>query len=367
MFINIINNQNNMYHLRRYANKPDEDSMKLLKHHWILTHVNPDEGVLLCEQSYRTNKTLLSFRAVDVDSTIYLENYDNEPVVFYSYDKKTWNNWKDEDYQELQIPAGEKLYMYGENPNGFSKSEMEYSNFVMDGKISASGNIQSLLSKDCKNIMTPYCFTYLFSGCECLTNAPELPSTNLKTYCYAGMFTSCSSLTRAPKLPATNPKSFCYAGMFAGCESLTIVPELPATNLAAGCYSEMFLGCESIQHGPELPATNLTESCYQGMFSGCVGLTAAPELPATTLTQYCYDHMFSDCVNLNRVSVNFTSWNGGTNGWLRNVPNSGTFIKPEDLEVVLGDSWIPGEWTYNTSVIPTVISGIKWSWTIIDK
>ena len=35
--------------------------------------------------------------------------------------------------------------------------------------------------------------------------------------------------------------------MFAGCTSLTQAPELPATELAPGCYEYMFGYCENLQ------------------------------------------------------------------------------------------------------------------------
>jgi hypothetical protein len=39
--------------------------------------------------------------------------------------------------------------------------------------------------------------------------------------CYGGMFTSCSSLTQAPELPSTELADYCCYYMFSGCTSLT--------------------------------------------------------------------------------------------------------------------------------------------------
>ena len=52
-------------------------------------------------------------------------------------------------------------------------------------------------------IVTPGCYTNMFSNCTSLTSAPALPATTLADNCYWGMFSGCTSLVNAPKLPAT--------------------------------------------------------------------------------------------------------------------------------------------------------------------
>ena len=69
-----------------------------------------------------------------------------------------------------------------------------YNYFVMDGKIAASGNVNSLLEEDEETARTmsidqnrESCYAYLFSGCTSLTTAPELPATTLANKCYFNM------------------------------------------------------------------------------------------------------------------------------------------------------------------------------------
>ena len=145
--------------------------------------------------------------------------------------------------------------------------------FVMTGKISASGNIQYLLDK-----------------------TGELLS--VSGTCYQQMFHLCTSLTTAPELPATTLANNCYFRMFQGCTSLTTAPSLPATTLAYGCYDRMFLGCTSLTTAPALPATTLADNCYDGMFLVCTSLTTAPSLPAAILANSCYYDMFNGCSSL---------------------------------------------------------------------
>ena len=171
--------------------------------------------------------------------------------------------------------------------------------FVMTGKIAASGNIQFLLDKTGELLSVyDFCYSFLFEDCTSLTTAPELPATTLATNCYENMFQGCTSLTTAPSLPATTLANACYASMFSDCTSLTTAPELPATTLATNCYENMFQGCTSLTTAPSLPATNLAEYCYNSMFYECTSLTTAPELPATNLAKYCYDSMFYKCTSL---------------------------------------------------------------------
>ena len=178
-----------------------------------------------------------------------------------------------------------------------STSADTYIKFDMGGKITASGNIQSMLnySKSC----SPYCYYKLFYGCTSLTKAPELPATNLAEHCYESMFEYCS-------------------------DSLTSAPELPATTLAERCYSQMFAQCWELR--------------------------SAPELPATALAEYCYYYMFDGCTSLNYIKVGFTNWNDqiivdGTMYWLFGVSETGTFVCPTGLDTTKrGWNYIPEGW-----------------------
>ena len=80
------------------------------------------------------------------------------------------------------------------------------------------------------------------------------------------------------------------------------------------------------------------------MFSGCTSLTQAPELPATTLEEGCYEKMFNKCTKLSRIKVAFTEWGTGTDYWLEDVAENGTFICPKKLSIKYGENFIPKGW-----------------------
>ena len=237
------------------------------------------------------------------DSRLELKNAgENNPNLQYSDDGKNWTTYSG----IINIPANGKIYLKGDNANGWSQSSIKYSNFVITGNVSLYGNIMGLLDNRTgaiSSIPNDYCFYNLFYGSTGITSVSEdfLPATTLADSCYYAMFQNCTSLTTAPNLPATTLADSCYAGMFHSCTSLTAAPDLPATTLALFCYQFMFQGCTSLTTAHDLPATNLASYCYQFMFNGCTSLTTAPDLPATTLADFCYWNMFNGCTSLLRA------------------------------------------------------------------
>lgn len=175
----------------------------------------------------------------------------------------------------------------------------------MTGRVSASGNINSLLTgKGISNYSMSehpsYAFYSLFSGCSSLISPPTVSAERVKEYSYYGMFEYCTSLESTPELPAEDISSDCYNRMFQYCTSLkSCMLELSATVMKSYCYYFMFCNCLSLEVAPKLPAATLAPSCYANMFNGCASLLSMPELPATTLTTSCYDYMFYNCTSLN--------------------------------------------------------------------
>ncbi len=228
------------------------------------------------------------------------KNWDG--VLKYSTDLTTWTEW---DGTEISSSTDGKLYLTGIGNTVITGSNYE-GYFVLSGSdISCTGNIMSLLDgqkvyRGEEPTMGDFAFYCLFSECDTLISAPELPAMNLTSSCYESLFMYCSALTTAPELPATTLADSCYNGMFFACSSLVNVQEtLPATTLAFSCYSYMFNSCTALETAPNLPATTLANSCYAFMFKGCTNLKTIPSaLPAETLKSWCYESMFEDCTSL---------------------------------------------------------------------
>ena len=133
-----------------------------------------------------------------------------------STDGVSWTPYTVEDTITL-ANVDDKVYFKAVGSNSvIGSSTSNYNKFVMTGKIAASGNVNSLLEEDEETARTMslagknYTYTYMFSDCSSLTQAPALPATTLADSCYYNMFSGCTALTQAPELPATTLASYCY-------------------------------------------------------------------------------------------------------------------------------------------------------------
>jgi len=203
--------------------------------------------------------------------------------------------------------SAQKILFRGSGRQGLFEEEDEKNNpWTIDttGKTRVTGKINTVLDyENPPNALAGFAFCLMFSGCDTLIEAPELPAASLAEYCYDNMFAGCASLEKAPALPAETLAEYCYCMMFNGCTSLEKAPALPAKTLAEYCYAGIFLGCASLEEAPELPATSLAENCYSMMFYGCTSLKTAPALPAETLAESCYYDMFAGCALLETAPV----------------------------------------------------------------
>ena len=172
--------------------------------------------------------------------------------------------------------------------------------------VRCTGDIRTLI--DYENYATTSTadarFISLFSGCDLLTTAPELPAMTLADNCYSNMFNSCKKLTTAPELPAIEIGYFCYANMFKDCSSLTEAPELPAKQLKGGCYFSMFKGCLNLKTAPVIHATTLADNCCVEIFNGCLRLENVTMLATEGFNKTCLLDWLGD--NAGKLATNRT-------------------------------------------------------------
>ena len=299
-----------------------------------------------CEVPSKSNE--LTLTATADNSSVKLMK---EGTLSNTFEVDKGNGWEDYSFGTvIPLNSGESCkWRCSAHPT--IQSGLNYVKFWMTGTIEASGNCNSMLSSDFKNITSlsgyDFAFVSLFRGCVSLTRSPELPATALSPSCYSSMFKYCKGLTQAPVLPATRLANRCYDSMFSDCDSLIQAPELPATELAESCYSYMFSYCRSLTKAPEqLPATALSKYCYNRMFNVCNSLTKAPLLPATALTEYCYSGMFGSCTSLREVRIAATdiSANYCISAWMQNVPDTGDFYCNPDTAWTTGFDGCPSGW-----------------------
>jgi hypothetical protein len=148
------------------------------------------------------------------------------------------------------------------NNNGFNTSSSSYNQFKMTGKISANGNIMSLLYEDDfegkLTIPRDCCYYKMFQDCESLTTAPELPATTLAADCYHSMFSGCILLQTAPELPAAILTAYCYSEMFNNCSKLNYIKMLATDISASNCLDNWVSGVASA--GTFVKPSNMTLS-----------------------------------------------------------------------------------------------------------
>ena len=178
---------------------------------WIKDHYGPKLDEPLC------------FTAKEANSTVRMVANSKAPTVSleYSTDGNTWSSFEVGTTTVTLANIGDKMYMratsagntgmgcYSSDYGGFI-----YNRFVMAGKISASGNVDTLLNQNVNATLTFACYYGLFEYCTSLTSAPELPATTLADYCYKLMFHGCTSLTTAPTIKTyTSGLADCFSQM----------------------------------------------------------------------------------------------------------------------------------------------------------
>lgn len=260
----------------------------------------------------------------------------------YEYYKSSIVGWE-------KYTAGDVITLANRNDKVYfrgSRSQQGFDNYIqfnMTGKLSAGGNINSLLSPD-------------ESVYKNITDYTTFETANGQTF-YRLFFNQTSLYDASALKLSTNKLSItCYGEMFYGCTSLINTPELPATILAHSCYMSMFCGCTSLNQAPVLQATLLEHSCYMSMFENCTSLVQAPVLQAVFSADYCYRWMFDGCAKLNYIKclMTDTSATGCTDDWLANVAATGTFECDNKKYFTLdSSSGIPVGWSI-TEINPDV-------------
>lgn len=85
-----------------------------------------------------------------------------KPVFYKSTDKVNWEQWDTDMYIRL-TSIGDKVYLYGENPNGIGRSSANYTNInLAGGAAEISGDITTLLTRYGNVSIPAYGFYKLF-------------------------------------------------------------------------------------------------------------------------------------------------------------------------------------------------------------
>lgn len=226
--------------------------------------------------------TPLNFTSSRNGSSVTFNNVSTSIGLEYSYDNSTWN---DVVYSNaITLNKGEKIYVRNKDDQSttFSTNFNKYIQIVCLWRISADGDISSLINPNGTDTLNNFCFYTLFKNSTGLIKAPALPFTTVPKEAYDGMFYWCKSLVEAPELPATTLGSDCYYEMFWGCSSLINIPYIPASDIPSSACVSMFRNCISLYISDQQDPGYVNEfripqsgewtqiwSSFTGMFAWC--------------------------------------------------------------------------------------------------
>ena len=218
----------------------------------------------------------------------------------------------------INLAAGEKVQFWN-SVNRLSTGNSTYCYFVLSGKVSATGNLMSLLNY--ADTIPQYGFRKLFTGASALVSCPhDLTAKSIGAYGCAGTFELCSGM-------------------------LTPIREIAIDTLAENCFDSMYARCGSIPYLSHVKATVMAPYCCTLMYYMCGNITSA-YIPDVTLADYCFRRMFYYSSSLSGINTDITSWHQtATFEWLSGVAAFGTFIKTAALPEEYGTSRIPSGWT----------------------
>lgn len=320
---------------------------------------------------YESAKQPLTLEALQ-DGTVTVKNPLNR-TLYYGFEGQNNNainsNIASGTLIEIPVKAGDRLLLGGYLTTGDRNwsSDSDYASIRCDVPHYVYGNVMSLIDYQAYkapeqnpfiNTAESFAFRNLFSGDDTwegrvynstLYNHPvkdiELPATTVKTGAYAMMFTYCDNLSRAPELPAT---------------TLTGGPWwVMADSLSP--YYYMFGQCKKLKTGPSiLPALSVPDCAYARMFERCSSLEASPVLPSQSPATQAYWDMFWGCTSLRQITC-YAKTNlgesGATRRWVEGVPGGGMFIQDPSVTWPSGDHGIPAGW--NGYVEPFTIEAIQ--------
>ena len=250
----------------------------------------------------------LTFTAEQAGSTIKLVKNSGAPDVTLDYttDSTTWQNYTVGNTITL-TNVGDKVGFIARTTNNTfgNNSNTSFNGWVGTGRLSVSGNINSLLDRNNYNTLVDISsrlrvFNWMFYNMTSLVSAEDLvlPSTTIGKFAYNNMFQDCTNMTKAPK------------------------------DIAA----------VTISTTGDWPMA--------GMFKN-TAITKSPHLHFTTTnTSNAYQEMFNGCSNLNEIKLDYTGnfGTGAFTNWVNGVAASGTFYYNGSY-TGRGTNAIPNGWT----------------------
>ena len=264
----------------------------------------------------------LCFTALDPSCSISMTKAGSSPPAVSLQYSTNAINWETFTVGEtvVNLTAGNCAWFKATTTNSrFASSTSSYNLFNITGRVSASGNIMSLLdgsNNDLKKFSSGNAFINLFYGCSTLVEPPDLPATTASNACYFNMFRGCTSLTRIAKMPSAISAGSYEIGrmMYAGCESLMEVDMSGTTITTTNSYgmgSSLFRNCTSLRKIKPVLATVGTL-----VFDNCSSIELVDFRHVTSVVSLANINAFGNTNGTYKIVVPdslYSSWTTATN------------------------------------------------------
>ncbi len=237
----------------------------------------------------------------------------------------------------ISLNEGDELRMRAATVNNTLAANVNnYHNFVMTGKVAASGDLQSLIDSTLHNRVAGN-MRNLFQNCTALVEPPYSSATTwvgendglykgsgivramkiTALYCNRSSFDEwymgCTALVDASPMDCTQlqpqlPTSFnaTFREICRGCSALTSPPKITIDNNSAHvyyCFKSAFLGCTALVDASDIKIVNCQYGgqAFNSMFYGCTSLVTPPDfgnLVRNSTYGYEFRECFSGCTSL---------------------------------------------------------------------
>lgn len=300
---------------------------------------------MIQKKFYKTIKVLVDGDGGEMP--FYIENIDTQAGTFkmteggdrwsnldlyYRLDNGNWTKYNIENnHIGVEVQPGQKLYLKGDNPQGFGNSLNSSARFQLrrEGtplRCNVGGYITSLMaSMNSKAITTipDNAFAWLLGGTYegdtlKVISAKDMRTDNIKTVnnsSFQGLFCWNVTLVDAPSFSNVRiTAGDAFDRVFTHCRSLVIAPTFENVEIVGyQSFQEAFTNCTSLVTAPtfEKLTTIGGDATFRYAFQNCTSLVTAPIFGRVTkCTQRTFESIFKDCTSL-QVPPTFENLTGG--------------------------------------------------------
>lgn len=278
----------------------------------ITTYADAINQLCLCGESVEGKE--LCIENVGSSGTFSITKFDSSTTNFPNLELKLNNGeWFTYGFSvggttQITINAGDKLFLRGDNPNGFSTSITNSFIINCTFNYNISGYLTSLISTTDFNTITDvpnYCFFGLFNNQKTIINAKDLITENIINVgnsSFYDCFSYCSFLKTTPtfnNVVSVDKKGF--RSCFSYCNNLTLAPTFESlTTVGESGFTFTFLDCQTLVTAPKFQSlTTINEQGFKGAFRACQALKNAPTFESlTTVGQEVFTECFQECTSL---------------------------------------------------------------------